>query len=311
MNCREYQNQIVLFLYEELPEDDRNGLESHLHQCDGCRQTLNEQQGMHALLSEDAAAREFPSDLLVESRRSLADALDRVERKRSWWRVPAFSVVFTPMRLLESATLIAMGLALGVYVSQHQVAPSTSPLSAFDSGTGTISVIPQNGTVSNLRIVSTDPSGSVEFAGDVVQPLRFQGRMEEETTLRLLFSALLDDANPASRLQALEVLSKNSSEPSVKEVLIQALVNDENAGVRLRAIEGLKPFAGEEDVRTAFIQALKYDSNSGVRVSAIEALTPFISNDEIVNQIQEVTKNDDNAYVRMKGQGLQLVGNRR
>src|SRR5262245_14083734 len=145
MNCREFQNQIVLFLYEELPEDDRNGLEFHLHQCDGCRQTLNEQKGLHAMLSDDTAAWEFPSDLLVESRRSLADALDRVERKRSWWRVPAFSVVFTPMRLLESATLIAMGLALGVYVSQHQLPSATSPLSAFDSGTGTVSALPQNG----------------------------------------------------------------------------------------------------------------------------------------------------------------------
>src|SRR2546422_8283922 len=55
-----------------------------------------------------------PSDLLVESRKGLADKLDRIERNRSRWRLPAFSVVFTPMRLLESVALIAMGLALGV-----------------------------------------------------------------------------------------------------------------------------------------------------------------------------------------------------
>jgi hypothetical protein len=260
MNCREYQNQIVLFLYEELQDEEREGLENHLHECDGCRQALDEQKGFHSVLSEDSSTWEFPSDLLVESRRSLADALDHVEQKRSWWRVPAFSVVFTPMRLLESATLIAMGLALGVFVSQQQIGPADpNSLASVGSGTATISAIPQNGTVSNLRVVSADASGRVEFAGDVVQPLRFQGRMDEETTLRLLFSALQDDANPASRLQALEVLSKNSSEPSVKEILVQALINDENAGVRLRALEGLKPFAGEEDVRVAFIQALKYD----------------------------------------------------
>ena len=55
--------------------------------------------------AEDTASWDVPSDLLVESRKGLADELDRVEKKRSWWRMPAFSVVFTPMRLLESARI--------------------------------------------------------------------------------------------------------------------------------------------------------------------------------------------------------------
>jgi HEAT repeat protein len=247
----------------------------------------------------------LPSDLLVESRRGLADELDRIERKRSWWRMPAFSVVFTPMRLLESATLVAMGLALGVYVSTRT--PAASP--AVDSASA-ISIIPQDGTVSNLRIVTADATGKVEFFGNISQPLRFEGQMNDERTLQLLSSALQDVSNTGSRLQALEVLSKRSNDASVKELLTWVLVNDENPGVRLKAMEGLKAFAGEENVRAAFMQALR-DPNSGIRVGAIEALTPFIDNDAMVSRIQEVTKNDDNSYVRMQGQGLQLVGNKR
>ena len=60
--------------------------------------------------------------------KALADELDRIEKKRSWWRMPAFSVVFTPMRLLESAALVAMGLALGVYVSNQQARITPSSL---------------------------------------------------------------------------------------------------------------------------------------------------------------------------------------
>src|SRR5438067_7382054 len=112
MTCREYQHQISLFLYEELSEPDKPALESHLAACDDCRHVFEEEKGLHYVLAEDAAAVDVPSDLLVESRRELANELDRIEKKRPWWRVPTFAVVFTPMRLLESAALVAMGLAL-------------------------------------------------------------------------------------------------------------------------------------------------------------------------------------------------------
>src|SRR4029453_16335699 len=127
MSCQEYQRQIVLSLYEELQDGERAGLETHLLECAGCRQAYAEHQAFSHALAEDKAAWELPADLLVESRRALGDQLDKIEAKRSWWRVPAFSVVFTPMRMLESATLIALGLAFGVYISNHQLSPLGSP----------------------------------------------------------------------------------------------------------------------------------------------------------------------------------------
>jgi hypothetical protein len=206
MSCREYQHQIVLFLYEELSERERTALDAHLNECSGCKEIFEEQQSLHHVLGEDASAWEVPADLLVESRRALYDELDRVEEKahkRKWWHVPTFSVVFTPMRMLESAALIALGLALGVFVSQQQAVStevaSTAPDPAF------MSTIPANGTVSNLRIVTADTAtGNVELAGEVVQPLRLSGRMEDETVRGLLFSALQDTSNAGSRLRAVK-----------------------------------------------------------------------------------------------------------
>src|SRR5262245_32028736 len=188
MSCREYQHQIVMFLYEELSETQKAELEAHLHDCASCNQALEEEKGLHRLLAEDSTDWEIPSDLLVESRRSLADKLDGLEQRRPWWRIPAFSVVFTPMRLLESAALIAMGLALGVYVNRQQP-PSSVP---GPSESASLS-IPTNATVSNLRIVNADAStGSVELAGEIVQPLRLQGNMADDTIRRLLLSSLED-----------------------------------------------------------------------------------------------------------------------
>src|SRR5262245_2615099 len=127
MTCQEYQKQIVLSLYEELEHGERAGLETHLSECSGCRQAHQEHRTFSTVLAEDEAAWELPSDLLVEARRGLADKLDAIETKRSWWRMPAFSVVFTPMRMLESATLIALGLAFGVFISNDQLSPLGSP----------------------------------------------------------------------------------------------------------------------------------------------------------------------------------------
>src|SRR5215510_10234514 len=167
MTCREYQHQISLFLYEELPEDQQPGLESHLQQCENCRRTFEEEKGLHYVLAEDAAAFDIPSDLLVESRHQLGNELDRIERKRRWWRIPTFSVVFTRMRLLESAALIAMGLALGVYFTNQQQNKTDARNSAPAAQESPFSSsLPANGSVSNLRIVSANPAtGQVELAG--------------------------------------------------------------------------------------------------------------------------------------------------
>lgn len=309
VNCREYQHQITLLLYEELAEVARPELEAHLCECGDCKEVFESEKALHTVFADDVSAWDVPSDLLVESRRALADELDKVERKRSWWRVPTFSVVFTPMRLLESAALIAMGLALGVYVSNQQdrIVNPPNPITA-GMNQAEEEKIPVNGTISNLQVVNADPStGQVELAGEVSQPLRFHGKMEDSKVRQLVFSALRDMKNPGSRLKAVEVLSHNPTDESIEEALIGALVYDDDAGVRMRALEGLKTFANEQHVRAAFMHTLQNDDVPGIRIQAIDALTARnTKNAELAKSLEEVTRQDDNPYIRAKV--LQLVG---
>jgi HEAT repeats/Putative zinc-finger len=304
LNCRDYQHQITLLLYDELPEGARPELEAHLRECADCQNAFESENAMHTSFAEDTASWDVPSDLLVESRRALADELDRIEKKRSWWRMPAFSVVFTPMRLLESAALVAMGLALGVYVSNQQVRVTPPVQPAQDNQ----AAIPQNGTISNLQVVNSDPStGQVELAGQVSQPIRFQGRTQDGTVRQLLFNALRDAENPGSRLKAVEVLSQTPKDETVEEALINALVYDEDPGVRSRALEGLRQFADEQHVRAAFMHSLQNDDNAGIRIDAINALLEHNAKDpQLGEKLQEVTKRESNPYIRNKV--VQLVG---
>jgi HEAT repeat protein/putative zinc finger protein len=307
-NCKDYQHQITLLLYDELTEGTRRELELHLRECGECKAAFDSERAMHSVLAEDTTGWDVPADLLVESRKALADKLDRTERKRSWWRVPTFSVVFTPMRLLESAALIAMGLALGVYVSNQQTRVSSPSITANTATDSQIPAIPRNGTISNLQVVNADPTtGQVELAGEVSQPLRFHGRMEDDTVRQLLFSALRDTNNPGSRLKAVEVLSQKPTDESIEEALINALVYDEDAGVRMRALEGLKTFANEQHVQAAFMHTLQNDANAGIRIEAIDALLERNPKDpKLAQKLTEATKKDDNPYIRTKV--LQFVG---
>ena len=313
VNCKEYQHQITLLMYEELPEGARAELEAHLRECADCNEAFESEKSFHSAFADDTAASwDVPSDLLVESRKALADDLDRIERKRSWWRMPAFSVVFTPMRLLESAALVAMGLALGVYVSGQQARIAPTVASNVPAVESQINAIPRNGTISNLRVMNADPTtGQVELAGEVSQPLRFQGRMEDPTTRQLVFGALRDVNNPASRLKAVEVLSLKPTDETFEEALINAMVYDDDPDVRMRALEGLTKFADEQHVRAAFMHTLQNDENAGIRVKAIDALLTSNAKDkgaEFAKNLQEVTKKDDNPYIRNRV--VQFVGSR-
>jgi HEAT repeat protein/putative zinc finger protein len=305
MSCREYQHQIVFFLYEELQDGERAGLEAHLRECTACQDAFEEQKSLHIALTDDAIVLDPPADLLVESRKALANELDRIDQRRPWWRIPTFSVVFTPMRLLESAALVAMGLALGVYVSKQQ--QTITPQAVASPAPEIANTIPTNATVANIRIVDANArTGEVELAGEMVQPLRIQGNMDNEIVRNLTLSALGDGANPHSRLHAVEVLARKPVDAAVKEALIQAL-NDEVPAVRQTALQGLIPFAGEADVKAAFIQSLKTDRNEGIRAQIVETLGNYAADESVVRSIEQATKDDDSPYIRAKG--LQFVGN--
>jgi len=312
VECKENQDRIVLFLYEELTEREQTELESHLQACRVCNEAFEEQKSFHAALAEDAGPWNVPSDLLVESRRALANELDRIERKpwnRNWWRLPSFSFVVTPMRLLEWTTLVAVGLAAGVYVNSSGLHSSTSPSIAASGIGGPVPSGSGSETVSNLRIVNSDSAtGNVELIGDMVRPMHFQGNIMDESVQQLLVAAMRDGRNPSSRMSAVELLSRQPNNRQVKEALIRALIEDDNLGVRLKALQTLKPFANKDkDVQAAFMNALAYDEAAGVRVQAIEALRPLAHDDSVSKTVQEVTKDDDNPYIKL--QAIQFVGN--
>lgn len=300
MNCQQRQHDIVLFLYDELTGSNLQDLRTHLDSCATCRAFYEHEKELHFDLTEDFSEWEVPADLLVECRRGLSESLDQTESRRAWWKGAAFAGVFSRMRLLESAALVSMGLALGVYVTNQVNTPQSEP--AND-----VVTIPEDASVSNLRIVAANTeSGQIELAGEVIRPMRMTGNLEDPSIREFLLGVMQSQNNPGSRLQVVELLSRQSRDPGIKEALINVLLNDDNPGVRLSAIDALHRFSEEEDVRQTLKYVLANDDNAGIRVQAIEALSPMTHEEAMDAVIQEAVREVPNEYVRIRE--LQYVG---
>lgn len=298
MNCRERQHDIILFLYEELSDEARRDLRTHLETCSACQTFHQRERQLQRQLTEDFSDWEVPADLLVECRRELSEGLDRIDRSRTWWRLPVLAAL-PRMRVLESAALLSIGLAVGVYVTNDLQPPA--PVS------GQTVEIPQDAAVTNLRIIGSNrTTGEVELAGEMVRPMRVRGNLEDETVQRILVGALQSPSNPGARLGAVELLSQNPRDPDIKQVLMGALVNDDNPGVRLYALEALQAFSQEEDVRQVLKYVVATDDTPGIRVQALEAMAPMTQEEAMEAAVYEAVREEPNEYIRMRE--LQFVG---
>lgn len=297
MNCRDRQHHITLFLYDELAEPDQTELRRHLESCSVCGEFAEAERQIHIRLTEDFSEWTMPSDLLVECRRNLSDALDRLDARRHWWRAP---FQLPSVRWLEAAAMVSIGLALGVYVSTGSVEPvSTTDVES------TSTALPSDATVTNLRIVDADPvSGRIQLAGEAVSPVRMEGKLEDPAIQNVLTMALTA-SNAGERLRIVNLLAPNARDARFQEALIGAVMQDENQGVRWYALQALKPLAADENVRSALLFVLENDEIPGLRVEAIDALSPLTQDEATAEVVQEVTRADPNSYIRNRA--LQFV----
>ena len=82
MRCEDWQSQIVLAHYGELPDALQLPLERHLGSCENCRREWNAQTALFENLDLDPVVEPSPN-LLAASRLRLDEALDAMP-PRSW-----------------------------------------------------------------------------------------------------------------------------------------------------------------------------------------------------------------------------------
>lgn len=298
MNCDWVQQNVSLYLYNELADDARHELEQHIQRCKACAAELAAQREFQAQMN--ALPIEEPSaSFLAAARMRLQEALETTEQHRAWYQRFVFDPTAWLRQVRFSPALAAVLLLIGF----------GSGLGTMYSALGGRTVVPpkplQEASIAGITSINRTPnSNSVQINYDRILPESVEGSMGDPNIQELLRSAVRSNANNAgARIDAVDLLTSKPDDPQVREALTYALRYDSNPGVRLKALDGLKDYVKQDiRVRNAVLDALLNDSNLGVRGGALKALEPVRADSSVRMALQQLAKEDPSAYIRTESQ---------
>jgi len=290
---------IPLYFYGELPPEDEERVEEHLHGCAACTGEMERQRRLAAALDQRRA--EAPALLLEDCRAELMATIQGQElvgrRKRLPHNPSAWALFLEAMgatltgfqRFRQPVGAVAL-VALGFFAARF---------TGMNPGASTPANLAGMGEVySTVRSIEPDNAGRVRIAYDETRRREVSGRMDDQGIQRLLLAAATEN-NPAVRVESVGLLKERAGSSEVRDALLNALLHDSNAGVRMKAIEGLKPLTGDPEVRKSLAGALASDDNPAVRMQAVDLLV-MQRDDAMVGVLQGLVQKENNDYVRLK-----------
>ncbi len=297
MKCESVQNNLNLYVYDELPDDARHEVENHLA---GCATCAEEAKSMRMFLSALTTAKpEDPSaNLLAASRMKLQEALESAEQQRGWQRFTVDIAGWMNQLRFSPALavmLIMIGFGGGILATFKTTATTdTAKTTPSDSAA-------QSAQIASISGITQDPSNnSVQIKYNKLVPGEAQGSLNDPQIQQLLLYAARSNYNSGVRLDSIDALTQKPAEDAqVREALIYALRYDKNPGVRLKALAGLKPYVKSDvRVRDVMLEALLRDANEGVRAEAIRALHPVKADSSVRATLATLAEKDSNTYIR-------------
>jgi anti-sigma factor RsiW len=295
MKCEWVQENISLYLYNELADDARYELEQHVARCTTCSAELKAARHLHTTLSSFPVEEPTPN-LLAASRMRLQESLETAEQGGFWRRL-----VFDPGAWLRqirfspalASAIFIVGFAGGIGTT-YKVAIDHSTLAPAPAAQ------PAESSITGIRSISQEPgSNQVSIKYDVVSTKETQGSLNDQRIQQLLLFAARNTYNSGVRIDSVDLLTQKPNDTNVREALIYALRYDSNPGVRLKAVDTLGPYVKSDvRVRDAVLEALLNDSNPGVRTDALRFLRPVRADSSVRAVLRRLAENDRNQYIR-------------
>src|SRR5436309_6535962 len=170
MKCEWVQQNVLLYVYDELPDDARHELEQHVLRCKDCAAELDSVKEFRADFAQ-FPMREPNASFLAASRMRLQEALESAEQG-GWWS----RLIFDPVHWLNqvrfapalAAAIFIVGFAGGIGATYKMIRnnPSTTAVPGSTS-TGQASLA-SIGTISS--VVQQPGSNQVTVKYDAVSP---------------------------------------------------------------------------------------------------------------------------------------------
>ena len=302
MNCEWVQQNVILYVYDELPDDARHELEQHVARCKDCSAELEAVRSFRTEVVRLNPVQEPGPNLLTSSRMKLQEALESAEQG-GWWS----RLVFDPMRWMNqlrfapalAAAIFIVGFAAGIGATYKMIREKSPEVGIAQVPS------PALASISGINSISQQPgSNQVTIKYDTVSPQELSGPMSNPQVQQLLLYAARNNFNAGVRMDSVNLLTQQPSNEHVREALLYALRYDSNAGVRLKALDGLGPYVKDDvRVRDAMLEALMADTNPGVRIEALHLLEP-VRADSSVRIVLERLEKDENRYIRSQARSL-------
>ncbi|HXM21218.1 MAG TPA: HEAT repeat domain-containing protein [Terriglobales bacterium] len=298
MKCEWVKENVLLYVYNELPDDARYELEQHLARCADCTAELKTTRKFHAVLSELPVEEPSPN-LVAASRMRLQEGLETAEQGRFWHRL-----IFDPAAWLRqirfapalAAAIFIVGFAGGIGTTYKFVNGKVGT-AAISSGPASA---PAESSITGIQSVTQDPgSNHISIKYSTVSTQEAQGSLNDQRIQQLLLFAARNNYNSGVRMDSVDLLTQEPNSMHVREALMYALRYDSNPGVRLKALDGLGAYVKSDPrVRDAMLEALVHDSNPGARTEALHLLEPVRADSSVRSVLQKLAVRDQNQYIR-------------
>ena len=303
MKCDWVKENILLYVYNELPDDARYELEQHLARCADCTLELKSARKFHTALAELPVEEPSPN-LVASSRMRLQEALETTTQG-GWWH----RLIFDPGAWLRqvrfapalTAMIFLFGFAGGIGTTYK----------VLSNGTGGNSILPgtpapTESSIAGIQSISQEPgSNQINIKYNTVSTQEAQGSLNDQRIQQLLLFAARNNYNSGVRMDSVDLLTQQPNDTHVREALIYALRYDTNPGVRLKALDGLGAYVKSDPrVRDAVLEALMNDSNPGVRTEALHLLEPVRADSSVRAVLQRLSENDQNQYIKSQARTM-------
>ncbi len=302
MKCEWVQENLMLYIYNELADDARYELEQHVARCTGCATELKTARKFHATMSQVPVEEPTPN-LLAASRMRLQESLETAEQGGFWQRL-----IFDPAAWLHqvrfspalAAAILMVGFGGGIGVT-YQMLHNRTPGSI-----GPVAAAPAEATIAGIQSITQEPgSNQVSIKYNTVSTQETQGSLNDERIQQLLLFAARNNYNSGVRMDSVDLLTQTPNDSHVREALIYALRYDSNPGVRLKAIDSLGPYVkGDVRVRDVVLEALMNDANPGVRTEALRLLEPVKADSSVRVVLKKLAESDQNQYIRSEARSV-------
>jgi anti-sigma factor RsiW len=159
MKCEWVKENIVLFVYDELPDDARYELEQHVRRCKNCAAELEGTRQFRASIVEPALDEPSPN-LLAASRMKLQEALETAEQNGFWRRLmidPAAWLQQMRFSPALAAMLLIAGFAGGIGATYKIVGGNAG---SFSSAVAPSTQQPVESSISGIRSVTQQPGSN-------------------------------------------------------------------------------------------------------------------------------------------------------